>query len=82
MPWRYINAEVIHNPWNQLVVYNHWTGMVEWNNGTAIALFSRSKVTYKGITLFPLTPTVTKTLITIVSYTPFTKLILYVTLTC
>ena len=49
MPWRYINAahEVIHkHPWNQLVAYNHWTGMVEWNNGTAIALFSRSKVTY------------------------------------
>ena len=64
MPWRYINAEVIHKyPWNQLVVYNHWTGMVEWSNGTTIALFSRSKVTYKGITLFPLTCTVTKTLI-------------------
>ena len=51
MPWRYINAEVIHKyPWNQLVVYSHWTGMVEWKNGTAIALFSRSKVTYKSET--------------------------------
>ena len=35
MPWRYINAEVIHRyPWNQLVAYNHWTGMSgpEWRN--------------------------------------------------